>query len=150
MMRMVNLSALWLIAAGCLPVDDRNTCEQAELLLHRCGVQMALLDGPCVGARIGAAECVLEHASDCTEVATLGEHVDECLISYGEDLSGDIDGTVPTVLPNTVPGIDATWEDTNDLCSDGVDNDLDGFTDCADADCSDGAGVSVCDVDTGF
>jgi hypothetical protein len=143
MRRLVPLLGLAL-ATACLPYDDRNTCEQASLLLHRCGVSMPLLEGPCVGARIGAAECVLEHAQDCTGVATLAEHVDECLVDYGESLDGEVDGTIGAVPPSTIEGLEPTWEDTNAACSDGVDNDLDGFADCADAECTETPGVTVC------
>ena len=38
-------------------------------------------------------------------------------------------------------------ENTNELCSDGSDNDQDGYYDCDDFDCSQSASVTVCDTD---
>ncbi|MBN2693380.1 hypothetical protein JXR93_01835 [bacterium] len=40
--------------------------------------------------------------------------------------------------------VDKTTEDTDALCSDGIDNDGDGFKDCDDYDCSRNAAVTVC------
>jgi hypothetical protein len=135
------------LLTGCLPTDDRNVCEQAGFLLHRCGVSMPLIsDGPCVGARIAASECVLEHVSDCAGLVTLYERVDQCLLDYADDREGTLEGTLGTLPPSGIPGVEPTFEDTDAACADGVDNDQDGFTDCADAECR--ALADVCD--TGF
>ncbi|MEZ4239696.1 MAG: hypothetical protein R3F59_26780 [Myxococcota bacterium] len=139
---------VWVLGlAGCLPADDRNVCEQAGLLLQRCGVSMPLVsEGPCVGARIAAAECVLEHVSDCSGLVTLPERIDGCLLDYVDDRDGGtVTGTLGTLPPGGLPAVEPTFEDTDAACADGVDNDQDGFTDCADAECR---ALGVCD--TGF
>jgi len=131
------------LAASCGPVSDRNTCERAGQLLHRCGVSLPYLsDDACVGARVQLADCVLENADDCVGVAELTEHVDDCL----SDLLDEAED-VPDVRPGVdlgTGGDDITPEDTDPTCSDGIDNDVDGDVDCGDSDCLDSPLVTVC------
>ncbi len=96
----------------------------------------------CVGARVAMAECVLENAGDCADVAELHMHYEDCLADY----IGEAD-----TVPETVPYVggddeeDAEAENTDPLCSDGLDNDGDGAVDCGDEDCTTSMTVTICD-----
>jgi len=140
------LSSLLMFAClGCIVPPEDNVCEQAGSLLHDCGVSLPYLnDGEaCVGARVNLAECVLENAQDCVDVSNLHEHYEECLTDYVDE-ADSIPDTVPYVDLGQDTG-DLPAEDTDDLCSDGLDNDGDGEADCGDADCVDSEVVQICD-----
>jgi hypothetical protein len=59
--------------------EPRSICEEAEDAFLGCGVSVPLVnDGPCAGLRHSAAECIMEHASSCLELAKLTRRPDTC------------------------------------------------------------------------
>ncbi len=61
--------------------------------------------------------------------------------SRAEDENGDPDYDTRRACQESVG---ATVQEMNDACSDGLDNDIDGFVDCMDWDCSHNPDVTVC------
>ncbi len=122
---------------------ETNPCTDASSLLDSCGVSLPLLeDGTCSGLRQDIAQCVLEHASDCQEVALLASNTDVC--TDGMITSDDVNNIPPPPSPgDDSPGPRAPEED-DDACADGEDNDADGYTDCDDTDCAFSPDVTVC------
>ena len=124
--------------------DDPSVCRRAEALLQQCGVSLPYLDGDaCVGTRVPVANCVLDNASDCVEVARLQRHLEDCLSDVLDDVDQVPDGPPP--FAGTLDTGDLVAETTDPLCSDGLDNDADGFVDCADPDCQTSVAVTLCD-----
>ena len=81
-----------------------DVCGQAKQRFASCGTSVPLLgDGPCNGTSRIVARCVVDHAHDCDELATLFGRIDACvadMLDGGDDLLPP-----PTDLP--VPGRDA-------------------------------------------
>jgi hypothetical protein len=129
-MRRATLLLVALLAA-CAPPLEGDSCERAAGFLHGCGVSLPLLaDGPCVGARLEVADCVLENADDCRQAAELPAHIDDCI----SDL-GDQDPDLPELPPSGQTPPARQPEADPDSCADGDDNDADGFIDCDDVSC---------------
>ncbi len=75
-----ELLVVLLLAAGCGgPEAPATICEAAEDAFLRCGVSVPLLDdGPCAGLRYSAAECIMDHADTCLDLAKLTRRPDTC------------------------------------------------------------------------
>ena len=67
-----------------------DVCIQAKDRFASCGTSLPLLsDGPCAGTSKMVARCVVDHAHDCDELATLFGRIDACvadLLDGGDDL----------------------------------------------------------------
>jgi hypothetical protein len=91
-------------------------------------------------------------ATDCDDHDCQAEDVRVCQGSYPTPASPPlptVDRTAPEATGGTPPPraearADADGERTDELCSDGIDNDLDGVADCADLGCRLDPEVSVC------
>ncbi len=154
--RLIRPVVLALALVGCVPLgiapdmgEPADPCDEAALLFESCGASLAFLyPERCAGASAVIAECVLDHGRTCDDLATLD--VEDCVVQqterdgYDEPLAVDFVTVVPPVEepPETGP------EDTDLACADGVDNDGDGYFDCDDLDCREGAGVTVCGEST--
>jgi len=126
--------------------DDGSVCAEARALLHGCGVTLSFVQvRECAGPSQLVAECVVENADDCESLTDV--RFDECV----EDGLDPVVDDPPYDPPPAMPGGQAPPEpppganETDDArCSDGVDNDGDGFTDCDDVGCSQNVSVTVC------
>ncbi len=59
--------------------DDADVCERADYLVASCGVVLPTLqDSPCTGGARILATCVVNHAHDCDQLATLNRRLDQC------------------------------------------------------------------------
>ncbi len=107
-------AAMVVVASGpvaCSNADapPADVCIQAKDRFESCGTSLPLLgDGPCAGTSKMVARCVVDHAHDCDELATLFGRIDACvadLLDGGDDLlpppsdlpvaprdGGDLDG----------------------------------------------------------
>lgn len=68
--------------AGCAREEPQaaDACEQANMLLERCGVTLPVVqNGACIGASRIVARCVSRHASNCEELAELPRKLDLCI-----------------------------------------------------------------------
>ncbi|GAC1543982.1 MAG: hypothetical protein NVS3B10_31770 [Polyangiales bacterium] len=77
---------------GCSNADApaADLCIQAKDRFASCGTSLPLLsDGPCAGTSRIVARCVVDHARDCDELASLFGRIDACvadLLDGGDDL----------------------------------------------------------------
>lgn len=127
--------------------DDGSVCAEARALMGGCGVTLTILQvRECVGPSQAVAECVVEHADTCEDLASIrfDQCADDVLDPVTDDPPYDPIPTDPGPRPEPSPEDDAA-ENTDALCADGIDNDDDGFTDCDDVECSFGEDVTVCD-----
>lgn len=59
--------------------DDADVCQRADYLVASCGVVLPTLEGsPCTGAARILATCVVNHAKDCDQLATLNRRLEQC------------------------------------------------------------------------
>jgi hypothetical protein len=67
-----------------------DMCVEAKNRFASCGTSLPLLtDGPCSGTTKIVARCVVDHAHDCDELATLFGRIDACvagLLDGGDEL----------------------------------------------------------------
>jgi len=57
-----------------------DVCAEATNRFHSCGTSLPLFsDGPCSGTTRIVARCVVDHAHDCDELATLFGRLDACV-----------------------------------------------------------------------
>jgi hypothetical protein len=69
------------------PPAGADACERARFLFGTCGVTVpALVGGDCAGTDLAFASCVVDHASDCDELAALVRRLDACADDAGERL----------------------------------------------------------------
>ena len=133
--------------------DDGTVCADARNLLRGCGVKLAFVETQdCAGASRAVAQCVVDHADSCESLTTI--RFDECLMDAADTAGeptpfdpipvdptqGLPDGTDPELPPDAAP------EEDDETCSDGLDNDVDGFVDCLDVGCSQNPDVTVCET----
>jgi hypothetical protein len=140
--------ALLILAACDLSGEaaGQDACGEAQRALQRCGASLGVLetDG-CTGPSRLAAECVLAHDDGCDSLG--GLRWDDCLADLGDT---DALGPLPLeglAVPSPTSDTSAPEEreDTDDTCSDGRDNDGDGWADCLDVDCSQDPAIGVCE-----
>jgi hypothetical protein len=80
-----------------------DICEQASHFFDTCGTTVPLLsDGACNGVRMAMARCVVEHAKDCDELATLFARLDACV----RDLTDDAGAALPPPEDFPAPSIE--------------------------------------------
>ena len=101
-------------ALSCLPgcsdgaPTASDVCGQAKNRIASCGASLPLFsDGPCTGTSRIVARCVVDHAQDCDELATLFGRIDACAADM-------LDGGDPLLPPATdlpVPGGDGGRND---------------------------------------
>jgi uncharacterized membrane protein YgcG len=95
------LAAPWLATSASCQEEPapEDVCEEALLLFATCGATVPLLtDGPCTGVRRATARCVVDHARDCDELASLPQRIDACVSEMFPD-----DEPLPTGGPLPVP-----------------------------------------------
>ena len=101
-----SLGAVAVLAPACAsePPSAADVCAEAKNRFASCGTSLPLLtDGPCTGTTRIVARCVVEHAHDCDELATLFGRIDACVADL-------LDGGDPLLPPATdlpVPPRDA-------------------------------------------
>ena len=80
--RIAALAALATAFAACSSTEPAATdiCIEAKNRFASCGTSLPLLtDGPCSGTTKIVARCVVDHAHDCDELATLFGRIDACV-----------------------------------------------------------------------
>ena len=98
---LLALSAIAACSGGELPASD--VCGQAKDRFAACGTSLPLLtDGPCSGTTRIVARCVVDHAKDCDELATLFGRIDACVA----DMLDGGDSLLPPASDLPVPGRD--------------------------------------------
>lgn len=108
-----SLASLVVVHAACSSTETppADLCMAAKDRFSSCGTSLPLLtDGPCSGTTRIVARCVVEHAHDCDELATLFGRIDECvadLLDGGDDL-------LPPATDLPVPPRDASASDPLD------------------------------------
>ncbi len=126
--------------------DDGSVCAEARALLNGCGVTLAYVQTrACAGPSQIVAECVVENADDCESLTQV--RFEECLEDAFDPVVDDPPyEPVPTDPGGAVPPEPPPGAEENDdaRCGDGIDNDGDGFTDCADVGCSQNPDVTLC------
>ena len=81
-----------IVVAACsnAPPAAADLCVEAKDRFASCGTSLPLLtDGPCSGTTKIVARCVVDHAHDCDELATLFGRIDGCvadLLDGGDEL----------------------------------------------------------------
>ncbi len=131
--------------------DDGSPCAEARALLAGCGVTLTYVQvRECAGPSQVVAECVVENADDCESLTHV--RFEECL----EDALDPVVDNPPYDPPPPDPGgatppepPPGAEENDDARCGDGIDNDGDGFTDCADVGCSQNENVTLCNPPTG-
>jgi hypothetical protein len=105
-----HVTAALLLALGALVAcsgDDppaADVCGEAKDRFASCGTSLPLFsDGPCTGTTRIVARCVVDHARDCDELATLFVRIDACVA----DLLDGGDGLLPPATDLPVPPRDA-------------------------------------------
>jgi hypothetical protein len=86
-----GLGITLLAMPGCAPAEPEaaNVCEAADQHLSACGVMLPVTrGGACVGARKMLAQCMVDHADGCDELASLLRRVDSCIADATD--AGDI------------------------------------------------------------
>ncbi len=82
--------ALVSLACSNAPPAAADICIEAKDRFASCGTSLPLLtDGPCSGTTKIVARCVVDHAHDCDELATLFGRIDTCvadLLDGGDEL----------------------------------------------------------------
>ena len=109
-------------------VDEGCECAEGE-------------EEPCRGMSTGACDpgirrCVGGMWSEC-----------EGVVGPSDEICNRLDDDCDTAIDEDTTGCEEP-ENTDARCSDGVDNDFNGFTDCEDFGCTRTPGVTVCDEDT--
>ena len=100
------LGAFAAVAPACASQEPvaADVCAQAKSRFASCGTSLPVLtDGPCTGTTRIVARCVVDHAHDCDELATLFGRIDACVADL-------LDGGDPLLPPATdlpVPARDA-------------------------------------------
>ena len=81
----MRVLCLALALAGCYPnqepAADADVCTRAAYLVSSCGFDLPTLDATttaCTGGARIVATCVVDHARDCDELATLTRRIDQC------------------------------------------------------------------------
>ena len=100
------LASLALVHGACSSPEPppADVCIAARDRFSSCGTSLPLLtDGPCSGTTRIVARCVVEHAHDCDELATLFGRIDECVA----DLLDGGDELLPPATDLPVPPRDA-------------------------------------------
>jgi len=79
----VNLALAFAAALGACSTGSpvaADVCAEATHRFNACGTSLPLLsDGPCSGTTKIVARCVVSHAHDCDELATLFGRLDACV-----------------------------------------------------------------------
>jgi hypothetical protein len=77
-----------------------DVCAEAKHRFASCGTSLPVLgDGPCAGTTSIVARCVVDHAHDCDELATLFGRIDACVA----DLLDGGDALLPPATDLPVP-----------------------------------------------
>ncbi|MDB4935925.1 MAG: hypothetical protein JWP87_2897 [Labilithrix sp.] len=114
--RLLVLAALAMVASLHAACSDReapaaDVCGEAKNRFESCGTSLPVLsDGPCSGTTRIVARCVVEHAHDCDELATLFSRIDACVA----DLLDGGDALLPPATDLPVPPRDAGKEASSD------------------------------------
>ena len=93
-------------ASACTSTEPAaaDICAEAKNRFAACGTSLPLLtDGPCNGTTRIVARCVVDHAHDCEELASLFGRIDACV----SDLLDGGDALLPPATDLPVPGRDA-------------------------------------------
>jgi len=93
------LGIVALVVAGCAPAEPEaaDVCENAERHLSACGVMLPVTrGGACTGARKMLAECMVNHADGCDEMASLLRRIDACIADATD--AGDLSPGEPADL----------------------------------------------------
>ena len=123
--RLVSRLAVTLAGLSCGALACTSTtapaadvCAEAKNRIASCGTSLPLLtDGPCSGSTRIVARCVVDHAKDCDELATLFGRIDECVADL-------LDGGDPLLPPATdlpVPSRDAGADGSDDGAANATD-----------------------------
>ena len=136
-----------LVACNTTPriTDDGSVCAEARSLLNGCGVTLSYVQvRECIGPSELVAQCVVDNADDCESLTEV--RFDECLDGALDPVVDDPPYDPPPTAPGgTTPQPPSDAEENDDArCSDAIDNDGDGFTDCDDVSCSQNPAVTVC------
>ncbi|MDB5215449.1 MAG: hypothetical protein JWO86_3376 [Myxococcaceae bacterium] len=101
-----SLALLAMVHAACSNPEPpaADICIEAKNRFSSCGTSLPLLtDGPCSGTTKIVARCVVDHAHDCDELATLFGRIDACVA----DLLDGGDELLPPATDLPVPPRDA-------------------------------------------
>lgn len=105
------MTALLHAACGGEEPAPADVCAEAKNLFASCGTSLPLLsDGPCSGPTRIVARCVVDHAADCEELATLFVRIDACLA----DMLDGGDSLLPPATDLPVPPRDSGHDARND------------------------------------
>lgn len=171
--RMGRLSLLGglaaLLLAGCLSGElgsrctGETECESGLRCFKPAGESTGICTVACTAGRCSKGTCLASVSGDVCAQACESSSECEGDLRCVEPLGGPagcwvVDSKVVPVEDDLLPptsNSERDTEGTNALCSDNVDNDGDGFTDCDDYGCSGnpdvavcGAGVQECGVDS--
>jgi hypothetical protein len=95
---LLALLPLLACSSGAAPAAD--VCAEAKNRFAACGTSLPLLsDGPCTGTTRIVARCVVDHAHDCDELATLFARIDACVA----DMLDGGDSLLPPATDLPVP-----------------------------------------------
>lgn len=98
-----------LAAAACASSKDpapTDVCGQASAQFASCGTELPILSGTCTGTTKIMARCVVDHAHDCDELASLFSRIDECV----SDVLDGGDALLPPATDLPVPDLDGGHE----------------------------------------
>jgi hypothetical protein len=102
----VLLAVVAFVHAACSSNEPppADVCAEAKNRFASCGTSLPILtDGPCSGTTRILARCVVDHAHDCDELATLFGRIDACVA----DLLDGGDALLPPATDLPVPPRDA-------------------------------------------
>ena len=110
-MKSVFLFALFAgFVVACVSQQDpaaTDVCGQASAQFATCGTELPLLNGgPCTGTAKIMARCVVDHAHDCDELASLFSRIDQCV----SDVLDGGDALLPPATDLPVPALDGGHE----------------------------------------
>lgn len=92
-----------LVACSTAAPAAADVCAEATNRFNSCGTSLPLLtDGPCSGTTKIVARCVVNHAHDCDELATLFGRLDACVA----DMLDGGDSLLPPASDLPVPSRD--------------------------------------------
>ena len=86
--RTCRLLGAWALVAavGCV-AEPETACEEAHRRFRECGVTVPLLEvEDCSAAPEAIAECILELAPGCNDLATWFERLGDCAAGFGVEL----------------------------------------------------------------
>ena len=112
------LALVALVPTACTSADPAVTdmCIEARNRFSSCGTSLPLLgEGPCSGTTRIVARCVVDHAHDCDELATLFGRIDACvadLLDGGDEL---LPPATDLPVPPRDPGRDGQDEAGRDV-----------------------------------